>query len=127
MTTSTARFRFEFRVFDWAETLSRDLCGERCSFFIGIREDGSVRRLYFARGDVSFSGDRKSALAESHPVWFFYSPHDDLGAGYLEWFNLPRSLVERWLKRRLEAHDFIDVRATGAREEWPENWRVLIG
>lgn len=127
MPTSTARYRFEFRLFDWAESVTRELAGERRSFFVGLREDGSPRRIYFARPEEPFDGDRKTQLAESHPIWFLYSPYDDPGAGYLEWFNLPQGVAERWMKRKLEPADFIDVRSTGTRDGWAESWRVIVG
>jgi hypothetical protein len=124
---STARYRFEFRLFDWAETTSRDLTGSRRAFFVGFRDEGSVRRMYFAQSGTPFDGDRKAKLAETHGRWFLYSPYDDAGTGYLEWLDLPQSAVEIWLKRTLEATDFLDVRSTSARDGWPENWRVIVG
>jgi hypothetical protein len=127
MSSSTARYRFEFRLFDWAEAYSRDMCGERRAFFIGIREDGSPRRVYFARQDDQFDGERKAALAESHPVWILFGPADDRGSGYLEWYGLEKDVAERWVKRPFEATDFIDVRASGGRDGWPTSWRVLVG
>ncbi len=127
MPASTARYRFEFRLFDWAEATSRDLTGSRRAFFVGLRDDGSPRRLYFAKSGTPFDGDRKVKLAETHSRWFLYSPYDDSGTGYLEWLDLPRGVAEVWLKRKLEATDFLDVRSTSARDGWPDNWRVIIG
>ena len=51
---STARYRFEFQLFEWAEGLSKDLCGDSRCFFIGLRPEGSVRRIYFARPGAPF-------------------------------------------------------------------------
>ncbi len=126
MTTSTARYRFEFRMFDWAEGFTRSLCEGRRSFFVGLRADGSVRRVYFARRGDPFDGDRKAALAESHAVWLLYAPYSDMGSGYLEWFELDRQVAERWLSGLDEA-DFLDVRSMGARDGWPRSWRMIIG
>ena len=127
MPTSTARYRFEFRLLDWAEAMSRDVVGSRRAFFIGFRDDGSPRRVYFASKGTPFDGERKERLAETHGRWFLYNPYDDAGTGYLEWLEMPRSAAETWLKRKLETTDFLDVRSTSAREGWPENWRVIIG
>jgi len=127
MPASTARYRFEFRLFDWAEETSRALTGSRRAFFVGFRDDGSPRRMYFANSGMPFDGDRKAQLAETHTNWFLYSPYDVAGTGYLEWLGLPRRAAEIWLKRRLEATDFLDVRSTNARDGWPDNWRVIVG
>ena len=127
MANSTARYRFEFRVFDWAENLSRSLTGGRRAFFIGLRSDGSIRRIYFARPRQSFDGERKEALAESHSMWLLFSPHEEPGAGYVEWLNLGQPVAERWLARCLDPADFMDVRSDVGRDGWPTNWRVIIG
>ncbi len=126
MPTSTARHRFEFRMLEWAETLSKSLCGERRAMFVGLRADGAVRRVYFAVGDETYEGERKNALAESHANWFLFTPHGETGSGYLEWFELDRRIAERWVGRKLVPEDFLDVRGTGARADWPTSWRVMI-
>jgi len=118
MPKSTARYRFEFRVHDWAVSTSRALCG---------RDDASLRRIYFPRPGRAFSGDRKNAMAEAHPVWLLYAPYEEPGSAYLEWFNLDRSIVERWLEGKLGPEDFLDVRNTESREDWPPTWRVIVG
>lgn len=123
---STSRYRFEFRLLEWAESFSRRLNGGRRAFFLGMRADGSVRRIYFARQDEGFDGDMKNRLAEQNAVWFLYNPYDEGGAGYLEWFELPRDTAERWLDRTLQTEDFIDVRASGVRDSWPLSWRVIV-
>mgnify|MGYP001359797592 CR=1 FL=1 len=127
MPTSTARYRFEFRMFDWVQGLSRSLCGTRTSLFIGIRKDGSMRRIYFARPTKGFDGDQKSTLAESHPAWLLYQPYEELGSGYLEWFGLDRKIAERWLSDNLTEADFLDVRSKDSRDDWPSAWRVIVG
>lgn len=126
MSIATARFRFEFRLLSWAEAFSRDLCGNRCSFFVGLRSDGTLRRVYLAAPGQQFDGARKARLAESYGAWFLYSPYEAPGAGYVEWLALPREVAERWLKRPLEAADFLDVRTTTARDGWPDSWRVIV-
>jgi hypothetical protein len=126
MPTSTARYRFEFRLSDWAHRFASDLAGARASFFVAFREDGSVRRVYVARPGDSFDGESKAKLAESHERWFLFSPYDEEGTAYLEWLGLDRETVERWLGRRLEVTDFMDVRSTGTRDAWPDTWRVII-
>ena len=126
MSTSTARYRFEFRLFDWAETLSRGLCGSRTSYFVGLRDDASVRRIYFASDGMQFDGEQKTQLAATYTRWFLYTPYEDPGTGCLEWYGLERATAERWLARAFEPVDFLDVRATGTRDEWPTNWRVVV-
>lgn len=126
MPTSTARYRFEFRLHEWAERFSASLCGARVAFFVGFRDDGTIRRVYFAQPGVPFDGANKAALAEAYPKWFLYLPYDEEGSAYLEWLGVDRPLAERWLGRRFAATDFLDVRTSGGRDEWPESWRVIV-
>jgi hypothetical protein len=126
MPNSTLRYRFEFRVHDWAERLSVGLCGARVGFFVGLRADGTVRRLYFRPRGESVAGESKTALAEAHPRWFLYQPYEDEGSAYIEWLGLDQPTVERWLGRPLERADFLDVRSAGHHEGWPEAWRVIV-
>lgn len=126
MPTSTSRYRFEYRLADWAEKLSISLCGARCALFVGLREDGSLRRIYFAAPGEGFDGPSKTSLAESHVSWFLYQPYEDEGSAWVEWLGLRREVAERWLGRRLEPADFLDVRSTGARDGWPDAWRVTL-
>jgi hypothetical protein len=123
---STARYRFEFQLFEWAEALSSDLCGDTRCFFVGLRPEGSVRRIYFARPGAPFSSERKRVLADGHVHWFLYHPTGDPGPGYVEWYDLERDVVERWLKRALEPGDFEDVRGNGTLHAWPSSWRVIL-
>ena len=127
MPTSTARYRFEFRILEFAESLSRGLNGTRLATFVGVRGDGNVRRVYFAPAGDSFEGDRKNKLVEGHESWMLYTPGVEGGSGYLEWMGLQRHIVERWIGSPLVPDDFIDVRAPGKREEWPVTWRVWLG
>jgi hypothetical protein len=126
MPTSTSRYRFEYRLHDWAEKYVLTLAGHRTAYFVGMREDGTIRRVYVAPQGDPFDGATKAQLAEAHPKWFLYVPYDEDGSAYIEWLGLERRTVERWLGRRLEAIDFMDVRTTGTREDWPESWRVII-
>lgn len=126
MPTSTARYRFEFRVLGWSESFSRSLCGARCAFFIGLRRDGSVRRIYFAAPGQSFDGDRKAALADAYSSWFLYSPYEEPESGYVEWLGIDQAQMEQWLGKPFELADFLDVRTTTARDGWPRSWRAIV-
>ena len=126
MPATTARYRFEFALLEWSEHLAVRLCGHRCAFFVGLRPDASLRRMYFASPAEPFDATRKAQLVEGHPAWFLYLPYDALGSAYLEWNGLGARIVERWLGRKLEQSDYLDVRSTGARAEWPESWRVIV-
>lgn len=124
--SSTARYPFEFRLLDWAEQFSLQISGARRAFFVGLREDGSVRRLYSSKPHEVYDGERKHTMARSHSVWFLYVPHDEKGSGYVEWYELDPGIVERWTARPLSPEDFADVRGGSAREGWPSSWRVLF-
>ena len=126
MAQPTSRYRFEFRLHDWAERLGTSLCGRPSAFFVGLRDDDTIRRIYFADAGAPLDGPAKAALAEAYKKWFLYLPHDE-GSAYLEWLGLDRRVVERWLDKRLDASDFLDVRQTGSREDWPDSWRVIVG
>jgi len=126
MTSSTARYRFEHRLHDWAERWITALAGRRCGFFVGLRDDGSIRRVYVAHPERPMDGTEKQKLAEHYPAWFHYFPYDLEGAAYIEWYGLPEAVAEAWLGRELDATDFIDVRSTGARDGFPSSWRVIV-
>ncbi len=127
MATSTSRYRFEHRLHDWAASLSRSLCGERRAMFVGVRSDGSVRRIYLASPTDRWDADRKATLVAAHPCWLLYVPHDQDGHAYVEWYELDRRLAELWVGGAFTPDDYADVRSQSAHEGWPESWRVLFG
>jgi hypothetical protein len=49
-----------------------------------------------------------------------------VGERGLEWVGVSRRTAERWLGRGLDPIDFLDVRSTGTRDGWPDNWRVIL-
>jgi hypothetical protein len=126
MSTGTARYRFEFRLLDWAEGYVRTLAGSRRSFFVGFRKDGTLRRLYVSLPGHEFDGEGKRLLTEAYTSWFLFQPHEEAGAGYLEWLDLPKEVPERWLGDRFGAEDYLDVRHAESREHWPRSWRVVV-
>jgi len=124
--SSTARYRFEFQLFEWADRLSRELCGDSRCFFVGLRPDGAVRRIYFARAGAPFSSERKRVLVEGHLGWFLYHPVEHRSPGYVEWYDLEAVNAERWLGQSLTPDDFEDVRGGGTLHAWPTSWRVIL-
>lgn len=124
--TSTARYRFEFRLFEWAENLTRDLCGDSRCFFIGLRPEGAARRIYFARAGAPFSAERKRVLVDGHLSWFLFHPVEHRSPGYVEWYDLDAPVVERWTRQTLAPSDFDDVRGSGSLHAWPTSWRVIL-
>jgi len=127
VSTTTSRYRFEFRIQDWAASWILRLTGTRAGFFVAFRTDGSVRRVYVASPERPFDGQQKAALGQEYRSWFLYLPYEDERGAYVEWLNLGRETVERWMGRELSPEDFIDVRTTGCRDGWPDSWRVIVG
>ncbi len=95
--------------------------------FVGLRPDGSVRRMYWTPDGQSWNAEQKRALTDAHPGWLLYAPHEEPGTGYIEWSQVEQHVLERWLDRRFEVIDFQDVRTTSARDRWPESWQVIVG
>ena len=126
MTTTTSRYRFEFRVNDWASKWSLQLAGQRVAIFIGLRPDGTIRRVYVSPPNRPISGEQKALLGQEYTSWLIYLPYEQDGAAYIEWLALPQPVIERWLGRVFEPADFIDVRTTGSRDGWPDSWRVIV-
>lgn len=126
MPTSTARYRFEFAMLEWATRFVVGLATERCAFFVGLRDDGTVRRVYVAPPGTGFDAGQQESLKESHTRWLLYMPYEESQSGYLEWLNLDQKIAAQWLQRRLQSSDFQDVRGGGDRERWPESWRVIF-
>ncbi|MCA9492429.1 MAG: hypothetical protein KC621_20995, partial [Myxococcales bacterium] len=108
----------------WAERISAGFCGAPTAFFIGLREDGSPRRIYFTAPGVPFDAAQKTSLADAHTRWLLYLPHED--GTYLEWLGVDAALAARWLGRALQPADLRELDGSGARDEWPDAWRVLL-
>jgi hypothetical protein len=124
--TSSARYRFEFRVLKWAEGFTRMMCGERRSMFLGFRSDGSVRRVYLTPTATGWTPEKRAELIATHGSWLFYTPYEEGGTGYLEWSAVAQEVLERFLDKRFEATDFVDVRTTSVRDRWPDTWQVIV-
>lgn len=126
MPVSTVRYRFEYRLFDWAEEHVRGLTGDRLGLFVGMREDGTLRRVYVAAPGRPWDGEQKTSMAAAHPRWFLFVPDDEPGRGYLEWSALPVAVAQRWLTRPLQSTDLQDVKGDTPLDHWPETWRVVL-
>ena len=127
MPKPTARYRFEHRLARWAEGLSRHLTGGRAAFFVGFREDGSMRRIYWMPRSQTLDSDKKATLAEAYKHWFLYSPYVDSTETYLEWLDLDAKHVETWLDGPMDADQLAHVAGGDSLDEWPRGWRVIVG
>ena len=121
--TGPPRYAFEERILAFAEELSRRFVGGRRAFFVGLRDDGSPRRIYFAE-DGPFDAAQKDRLAGAHPRWFLFLPHDE--GTYLEWLDVDRATFERWLGAPLGPDALVDRTSTGSRGAFPTSWRVIV-
>ncbi len=127
MPSPTARYRFEYHLLNWASAFSAGLCGEARGFFIGLRADGSVRRVYLAPPESEMGADRKTALADAYAAWLMFTPYrDEPGTYYLEWLGITSGVVRHWLGGLPEGPELEDVRDGAAIEQWPEAWRVIV-
>ena len=126
MPRPTGRYGFEHRLGEWAASFSRGLTGARCAFFIGLRADGTIRRVYMLAPGVSVEPDQKTKLAGAYSHWFLYSPYEEGKESYLEWLGLEQGSVEHWLQGPLTDSDFECARDEGALDTWPEGWRVIV-
>ena len=126
MPTSTSRYRFEFEMDAWARAFIVPLAGSVCAFFLALREDGSVRRLYVAPPRRAFGAEQKSRMIKQNARWFLFSPVHHDGSSYLEWAGIEPGTAARWVGRSFTADDFLDVRSAGRREAFPDTWRVII-
>lgn len=121
---STARYRFEYRLFDWAEDHIRGLTGERVGFFVALRQDGTIRRVYLASPYQAWTQEQRAKMVDAHPAWFYFQPAPEAGRGYLEWADLPGSVARRWLGRPVLDADLQAVGGGEALQHWPPSWRV---
>ncbi|MCA9569195.1 MAG: hypothetical protein KC656_15205 [Myxococcales bacterium] len=123
---STARYRFEYRLFDWAEDHIRNLAGERVAFFVACRQDGTLRRIYVAAPYSPWDQDQRASMADAHPRWFLFVPGTEPGRGYIEWCELPVSIARRWLGRPMLDADFQAVTGGEPLQHWPDSWTVTF-
>ena len=126
MPVATVRYRFEYRLFDWAESRVHELSGERTSMLVALREDGSLRRIYFST-PKGWTGEQKNSMIRTNARWLLFVPQKEPGCGYLEWDELPVGVVKRWMGRALVAADLADVTGGDPLDRWPESWRVVLG
>ena len=126
MSTSTSRYAFEDAIAVWARDFSIQMTGRVCSFFVGFRPDGTLRRVYFGLPEADLLGERKAALADMYTHWFLFAVDGgERAIGYVEWLDLPQGTVERWIGRSLADEDFTE---SGRRlDGWPTHWRVIVG
>ncbi|MBX2799141.1 MAG: hypothetical protein KTR31_15815 [Myxococcales bacterium] len=111
---------------EWARRFIIDLAGAECAFFVAMRNNGTVRRVFVAEPGRPFGAEHKARLADGHERWFLFSPYPEESGAYLEWLALDEEVVRRWLGKPLGPDDYVDVRATGARDGWPRSWRVIM-
>lgn len=121
---STARYRFEYRLFDWAEQHVRELAGERVGFFVALRNDGTLRRIYLASPFAAWTEEQRASMVEAHESWFLFRPGSEPGTGYLEWADLPGAVARRWLGRPVLDADLQAVVGGEPLQHWPTSWRV---
>ncbi len=121
--TGTARYVFEERIRAFSEAFVVRWCGGPRAFFVGLREDGAPRRIYFA-GEEGFDAEQKERLVQGHPRWFLYLPHAD--GIYLEWLDLDARTFAQWLGEPLGDDALADTTSTGARGSFPTAWRVIF-
>lgn len=127
MPRPTDRFPFEKVLADWALDFTRNLTGKRLPFFVGLRDDGTVRRVYLSPPSQAFDAARKTTLAESYSGWILFAPYDDGPELYLEWLGLQQDRAEVWLGRPLTDDDLQPTDGSAPLSAWPTAWRVIVG
>ena len=123
----TARYRIEYRISEFLAAISLRMTGKRTGLFIGFRDDGSVRRVYFSLPGRGLSGRRKERLVEAYDMWLLYSPFSDAPGSYVEWLGVDKGVMERWLEAPIGPGDLVDVRGSRDLDAWPKTWRVIVG
>lgn len=132
MPRTTHAYPFEEDVFNSAAELSLRLTGEKYrSFLIHFDVVGAVQAIQFASTELHLSPMRDQ-LAASDAAYLFYDPFDVPEYAWLEWKDISREVMERFLGSTFEAKDFLkygpnapgpDLEPPGV---FPETWGVML-
>ena len=124
MPHATNKYPFEWKIFEWAGRLSKQLTGNfHYPFLILLSRDGRVLQVHF--GDAPEQHDEHvwQQLREANPCWFVFDPFEGPVYTYLTWQNAPRTTFERLLGTPFGPGDFTSQDQC---IEFPSTWGVTF-
>jgi hypothetical protein len=119
----SAKFKFEFKVFDWAMRFCHLMTGRIMddSFSIILDADGATRRAFF--GDPAEFGPEGDPYGQPAQSALFYNPIDAPEYYFMYWQNIRRETLERLMGEPFEEADFVSLSGR-ERMEFPPRWSV---
>jgi hypothetical protein len=124
MPRATCKYRFEWKVFDWAKNFSEILTGhDQYAFFIAFTETGRARKVIVGDRPETFDRQELEALQGESPSWLFHDPFEGPVYTYIQWQNVERRTMERLLGASFEPNDFM---SNDKSVEFPTSWGVMF-
>lgn len=124
MPHSTFAYPFEWKIGEWAGSLSHVRAGMLRRFLLTSVSDaaGSHVTLDFPAQDVQHT---KEQLKRAETPFLFFDPFDAPEYTWLEWFRVTRPAMERLLGQQFADADFTSLK-DGRHQPYPETWGVMF-
>jgi hypothetical protein len=121
---ATSKYGFEWKILQWASSLSRTFTGHpHFPFLVLMNTDGVADRLVFGSGPEQHDEAHWRQLQDTAPAWMAYDPFEGPVYQYLSWKGIDQRTVERLIGTSLLPQDFT---AAGVTIAFPENWGVMF-
>ena len=76
MPKATVKYQFEWKVWEWAEALTKSLTGAAHSFMMVLQDDGIVRQLIVGMEPGRMDSGLKENMTEEYHCWILFEPFD---------------------------------------------------
>jgi hypothetical protein len=124
MPHSTSRYRFEWKVLDWASRLSTALTGHpHYPFLVLFTPDGQLRQIHLGDAPERHDDAVWQRLRAAAPAWLAYDPFEGPEYTYLQWQDVPKATFERLLGATFTTED---LTAADQGIEFPATWGVMF-
>jgi hypothetical protein len=124
MPHSTFAYPFEWKVCEWAGSLSQARTGTLRRILLTLTPDAAGNRftLDLPTGDIQQAKER---LKRAGTRFLFFDPFDAPEYTWLEWLHISREAMEQLLGQEFVAADFINP-TEGKQQPYPETWGVMF-
>lgn len=124
MPRATCKYRFEWKIWDWATRFSHTLTSHNhYAFLVLLTEDGRTSKIIVGDRPEHFDHQEFEAWRQEAPSWLFYDPFEGPVYTCIQWQNVERGTMERLIGATIEPDDLI---SDGVAIEFPTSWSVIF-